>query len=849
MAGRALPAGTVTLVVTDIDGSTRLLMALGEEAYGAALADHRRVIREAYTRHGGVEVDTQGDAFLLSFPSARGALTAAREVVDGLAHGPIQVRIGIHTGVPILTDDGYVGADLHRVARIAAAGHAGQVLVSAATRALIDSDGLEDLGEHRLKDLAAPERIYQVGDGKFPPLRSLHGTNLPVATTEFVGRVEELAAVTELILREDTRLVTLTGPGGAGKTRLALQAATDVSASFVDGTFWVPLAAVRDAGLVLSTVAASLGVKEVVDGDLERLVLGRLRGKRTLLVLDNVEHLLPDVAETVNSVVAIAGPTLVLTSRERLGLTAEHTWPVPPLSEPDGVALFLQRAGQVGAPSAPTPAVIELCARLDGLPLAIELAAARTTLFTPEQLLDRLAQRLDLLKAPRGTDPRHQTLRATIAWSYELLDEAERRLFERMSVFVGGASYEAAAEVAGAIPDVLQALIDKSLVRRRDAPSGPRYSLPATIREFAAERLELGGAATETRKPHARWFAELGAKGAGRARRREAEWITVLDDEQANMRVGVAESISTRDAATTATYLFALWYYWHVRGFGHEARTAATAWLAMDRDSLDPVRRYVGLLSAGEILRFAGDAGIARALKTEQTEIARAHPDLSLYEWRPSLPSTLADLSGINLRDGRVDEAEAQASEALAIRIALGDPGGIVHAEDALAAVLYARGDYVGSLGLLTTAAGRLRGITNQPVDLALIELGATAAEIGLGNLAAARARLGTISDQVRASRDPELFVGYIRVAALLAARDGDAETAAQLFAAVDRLVRDTGYADLALPPDRAALEGVRAALGKDAFERSQNLGESQTDAAVLALVAALLDERPDAGV
>ena len=645
MGRPTLPTGTVTLVATDVEGSTRLLLAVGDGAYGSALADHRRVIREACARQGGVEVDTQGDAFLLAFASAGGALAAARETVDGLAPGPIQVRIGIHTGVPSLTEEGYVGADLHRVARIAAAGHGGQVLLSATTRALIDDDDLRDLGEHRLKDLAAPERIYQVGAATFPPLRALHSSNLPVAATAFVGRVEEIATVTELILRDDTRLVTLTGPGGAGKTRLALQAAADVAASFPDGTYWVPLASVRHPGLVLSTIAASLSVKEVVGDDLEEAVRSHLRGRRTLLLLDNAEHLLPDAAETVMSMVAIEGPTILVTSRERLGLASERVWPVPPLSDPDSTALFIGRAGQVGSLVADSPAITDLCARLDGLPLAIELAAARTTLFSPQQLVDRLGGRLDLLKAPRGTDPRQQTLRATILWSYDLLDAAERRLFERLSVFVGGATFEAAAEVAGATPDVLQALIDKSLMRRRDAPSGPRYSMLATIREFAAERLEDAGVAGETRATHARWFAELGAINATRTRSREAEWLLVLDDELANMRAGLAESLSSDDVATAATYLFALWCYWLERGFGHEARTAAEAWLAMDRDGLDPMTRYAGIMGAGEILMYAGDVKVARAVKVEQTEIARAHPDASLHGWSNFLPNALAGLS------------------------------------------------------------------------------------------------------------------------------------------------------------------------------------------------------------
>lgn len=845
MKRRGLPSGTITLMSTDIEGSTRLLQALGEEAYGAALADHRRVIREASGGHGGVEVDTQGDAFLIAFPTARGAIFAAREAVEGLAHGPIHVRIGVHTGTPAQTGEGYVGADLHRVARIAASGHGGQVLVSASTRALIEGVDLKDLGEHFLKDLSSPEHIHQLGVARFPPLRSFHRSNLPVAAGAIVGRVEELTAIKELILQEDVRLLTLTGPGGAGKTRLALQIAQDVSESFADGSFWVPLAPIRDPALVVSAIAGALGITEVVAGGLEAAVLDHLRGKRTLLLIDNIEHLLPDAADTVRSVITTEGPSVLLTSRERLRLPAERAWPVPPLSEHDGTELFVQRASQAGSPAALSPAVTELCSRLDGSPLAIELAAARSSLFTPEQLLERLPQRLDLFKAQRGADPRQQTLRATIDWSYELLDEAERRLFERLSVFVGGATYDAAAQVAGADPDTLQALIDKSLVRRRDAATGPRYAMLDTIREFAAERLEEGTAPEETPRAHARWFAERGASVALGTRRREPEAVAVLDDELANMRAGLQESISWRDAATTGQYLFALWFYWLERGFGQEARTAATAWLALDRDSLDPLARCAGLMGAGEILRWTGDPLVARALKVEQLEIARAHPDESFHGWqfRWLVPAILDDLSQIDLHDGRVDDAESHASEALVSWTALGLPFGIAHTETTLAEIRYARGDYAGSLELSNASAGRLR--SHGRYDLA-VELAAAAAEIGLGMLSSAGARLGAMSDDIEL-RDRGRFADFAHVAALLAARGGDSEKAAQLFGAEDRVVRESGTVMANLPPERAAREGIRAALEPHAFDTAKGVGASLTDSAVLALVAGLLAVKPDA--
>jgi class 3 adenylate cyclase len=307
---RSLPSGTFTFLFTDVEASTRLLRDLGAEPYAEALADHRRILRAAFTAHGGVEVDTQGDAFFVGFPTAPAALAAAVEARERLAGGPVGVRMGIHTGTPHLTDDGYVGIDVHRAARIAAAGHGGQLLVSALTAALLGPDGLRDLGEHRLKDLSAPERIYQLGEEEFPPLKSLYGTNLPVAATPFVGRERELAAVTELLARDGLRLLTLTGPGGTGKTRLALQAAGEAADAYPDGVFWVPLAALRDAGLVLEQLAEALGI----NGDLAQ----HIADKRLLVLFDNFEHLIAAVEDLNKLLGSCPNLQLLVTSRELL---------------------------------------------------------------------------------------------------------------------------------------------------------------------------------------------------------------------------------------------------------------------------------------------------------------------------------------------------------------------------------------------------------------------------------------------------------------------------------------------------------------------------------------------------
>jgi predicted ATPase/class 3 adenylate cyclase len=494
---RDLPSGTVTFLFTDVEGSTRLLHELGTEAYAAELAVHRRLIRETCAAHDGVEVDTQGDAFFFAFPTAPGALSAAKEVADALATGPVHVRTGLHTGTPLLVEEGYVGHDVHRAARIAAAGHGGQVLVSASTAALVTYDLLRDLGEHRFKDLAARERVYQHGTGDFPQLRSLYRTNLPVPATPFLGRERELLEALELLARDDVRMVTLTGPGGTGKTRLALQLAAESSDRYPDGIWWVPLAPLRDAAAVPAQIAQAVGAT----GELA----AHIADQRMLVLLDNFEHLL-DAAPGIGALLASC-PNLevIATSRELLQLQAENAYAVPMLEDADALRLFRARAVAVAADLSGDRTVGELCRRLDNLPLAIELAAARTRHLSPAQLLERLSQRLDLLQAGRDADPRQQTLRATIEWSYELLGEDERRVFARLSVFPGGCTLELAELVCDADLDTIASLVDKSLVRK----TGERFWMLQTIRDFAAERLDESGETESLRRRQAEFLLNL----------------------------------------------------------------------------------------------------------------------------------------------------------------------------------------------------------------------------------------------------------------------------------------------------------------------------------------------------
>jgi predicted ATPase/class 3 adenylate cyclase len=473
---RDLPGGTVTFLFTDVEGSTRLLQEVGAEGYADRLAEHRRVLRGAFQRHGGVEVDTQGDAFFVVFPTAPGALDAAREARRELS---LPVRMGLHTGTPLLTEDGYIGTDVHRAARIAAAGHGGQVLLSAETAALVENVELHDLGEHRLKDLSAPERIFQLGVGEFPPLQTLYRTNLPIPATPFLGREQELAQVRELVGRADVRLLTLSGAGGSGKTRLALQLAGDVAGAYPQGVWWVPLAPLADAADVEPAAARVLGG----GASLAELVGDR----RLLLLLDNFEHLLAAAPAVAALLATCANVDVLVTSRERLRVQGEQVYLVPVLGRAEARQLFVARATAAQPDFHADELVDKLCERLDDLPLALELAAARTSLLSTAQLLERLGGRLDMLHSGRDAETRQRTLRATIDWSYGLLDQQERRLLAALSVFRSGWTLEAAERVCDADLETMQSLVDKSLVRRWQTG---RFGMLETIREFTAERLD-----------------------------------------------------------------------------------------------------------------------------------------------------------------------------------------------------------------------------------------------------------------------------------------------------------------------------------------------------------------------
>jgi predicted ATPase/class 3 adenylate cyclase len=771
-----LPSGTVTFLFTDVEGSTRLLHELGADAYAEALADHRGTIREACVAAGGVEVDTQGDAFFFAFPTAPGAVVAAEAVTEALASGPIRVRAGLHTGTPLLAEEGYVGDDVHRAARIAAAGHGGQVLVSSATAALVGIE-LTDLGEHRFKDLGAPERVFQLGDDEFPALKSLYRTNLPVPATAFVGRERELADVIEL-LRSNGRLLTLTGPGGTGKTRLAVHAAAEASESFPDGIWWVPLASLHEAQLLLSSVAQVLEVEEQAGRELADGIAARLRGKQALLILDNAEHLMPEIAHGAASLRDIDGPALLVTSRERLQLEGEHVYPVLSLADEDGVELFLTRVWSLGIEVEDSPPVSELCSRLDNLPLALELAAARTVIFSPEQLVERLSERLDLLRASRDADPRQQTLRATIEWSYDLLEPDEQRLFRALSVFAGGCNYEAAESVCDADPDTLQSLLDKSLLRRREEHGQTRYSMLETIRELAAERLRVAAEDDALRRRHAEHYlavarsANLSADGEGLQRH------DLVIPERDNMRAALGWALEAGERELGLELFVALENAWATTA-PHEGLEWADAFLSDDQ-TVDPqlavrVLRVKGGMTGALVQLDAAEANFEQALA-----IARELGD------ERAVATLLHRLSYVAIRRNDAPRARELAAESLAgHRRSGGFPKGETQALGSLAWVARAEGDLEGAIELLreSCALGEVAGFSWWRSGM-LANTGLVSLELGRIDDAQVSAQQALAMSH--AIHDRRGTVYELRLLAEIAAAAGDERRAGTLSGAAD---------------------------------------------------------------
>ena len=671
-AGRGLPAGTLTFLFTDIEGSTKLQTELGTERYHEVLEAHTRILRDAF-KDGGVEVRVDGDALFVVFAVAAQAVRATAAAQRALAaatfpHGAtVRVRMGLHTGEGRVASAeagaDYVGIDVNRAARVAAAGHGGQVLLTDATATLArpelaDGLSLRELGEFRLKDLARPEHLYQLVisgcAAEFPPIRSLDRTPtfLPAQPSTFIGREREIAEGQRLL--EKARLVTLTGPGGTGKTRLSLRIAEEAAEGFDDGTFFVPLAPITDPDLVPSTIAHSLGVQ--VSGSelpLPRL-LDHLKTKRMLLVLDNFEQILP-AAPVVGQLLG-ASPALkvIASSRAPLRISGEQEFPVAPLDVPDpehlptlevlaqsdAVRLFVERAAAVRPDFKVTPqnaaAVAEICNRLDGLPLAIELAAARVKVLTPQAMLPKLREGLNVLASTaRDLPERQRTLRGAIAWSWDLLSPAECRLFSRLAVFVSGGmlpQIEAvcgpAEELGGDLLDALSSLVEHSLVRQSEVAGDPRFRMLVTIREFALERLDESDERDRIRMRHTRAYLELAEEARPYIQQSDQKrWLDLLELEHDNLRAALESSIADGRGEDACRLVFALWRFWQVRGHLVEGSRWCERVLALPTEAIPPLVLMRALEASAGIAYWRGDMAKAGDGYVRAAEIAHAHGD------------------------------------------------------------------------------------------------------------------------------------------------------------------------------------------------------------------------------
>ena len=930
-AGAEAPAGedlagsrTLSFLFTDIEGSTVMLRRLGG-AYAGVLADHHRLIREALAAHGGREVDTQGDAFFAVFTTARECAAAAITIQQAMAAHAwpggerLRVRIGVHAGEAEQTGTGLVGLEVHRGARIAAVAHGGQILVSTAAAALLGDSrpggaSLRDLGLQRLKDLGQPERIFQLDapglPAAFPPLRSLDNphlpNNLPVQASSFIGRDAELAAVSRLVAA--SRLVTLTGAGGSGKTRLALQAAAELLHGSSEGVWFTDLAPVTDPGLVAGTVAGVLSIQpepgRPVAGTLAEAV-----GQRSLLiVLDNCEQVIDACAKLADTLLrACPHLALLATSREPLGIDGEHVYRVPSLATPtadadldaiggcEAVGLLADRAAAAGAPlildERTAPVIGRITRRLDGIPLAIELAAARLRAMSVTELDARLDQRFALLTGgSRAAPARQQTLLAMIGWSWDLLTGAERGLLARLSVFTSGfdlAACEAVATGPGVPPgqalDLLGSLVDKNLVQFDDTPAGPgRYRLLETVRQFAAQRLDEHGPAAVrgARLAHLRYYLALAETAAPQLiGPDQAQWLDRLDTELGNLRAAIAFTLTQPDPGPGLRLAAALRFFWKTRGHANEAADALRALLDRPTAGQPSSTRAQALATAASV---AEQNSAAQAYCAEGLTIARAAGN-------DRLVADLLATQAMGLRRGGQEAAALPLVETgLGLARRIGDPHLTAWLLDSRSQVMRDAGEHAAaardaaeSLAMFRQA-GDLRGVSVQLCNLA-------DAEVGAGKLEPARTHLADSLAIARELKDRVVEASCSFNLGLVEYLSGSTVAAASLFAESLGLARrffmkfDIGYGLLGLAmtssdmagADRSARlhgaadkafdtlgqtpeslerrlreadrERLRATMGADAFEAGYAAGQAMTteDAIGLALGGDRPAEKP----
>lgn len=917
--GAAPLAGTVTLLFTAIEGSTAL-WERQPEAMKAAFPRYREILQEAVREGGGRLYKTMGDDFQAAFRTAGRALLAALNAQRALRAEPwpgeiggLGVAMALHSGIIEEAGD-YAGPLFSRIGSLIQAGHGGQVLLSRAAAELGRQDlppgaSLLDLGEHRLKDLARPEQIYQLAAGdlpaEFPPLKTLdsHPNNLPLNPTTFVGRQREIDAARAMLVRGDIRLLTLTGAGGIGKTRLALEVAARLLGEFEDGVFFVSLAQIGDPGLVVQAIAETLGVREEGGQPLSETLKGYLKDKQMLLVLDNFEHLLDAAPRVSEQLMAAPRLKMLVTSRAALHLSAEQEFPVLPLDMPDpgqlppldklsqygAVQLFITRARAAShgfeVNNANAPAVAEICYRLDGLPLAIELAAARVRVLSPEAILARLESRLKLLTGgARDLPTRQQTLRGTIEWSYDLLQPGEQALFARLGVFVGGCTLEAVEAVCdpkGELDalDGIYSLVDKSLLRRQDQDAGEaRFGMLETIREYALEKLAQGGEGAELRRRHFDYYLALSEEAEPQLKGpKQEEWVRRLEEDHGNLRAaleralgeGVTPGDGQQEAEGAVRMAAALYRFWYIHSYlsegcrwldmalqksrAHpspsprrkdaEARALNgmgiltwlegdldAAWshyeesLALWREAADKKGISMALNNLAVLAEEKGDYPGARSLLEESLTLKREMGD------RVGMASSLGNLGNVLRELGNLQEARANMEESLRLERELGNKTNISGRLNDLGLITAKQGDFEEARRLheeslaIKQALGYRWGVATSYSNLAVIS-------IAQGDYPAARKLL---ADSVLLRQEIGNRVGIVEVLedfAWLALEVGQPRQAARLYGVAEARRREF---EVPLPnTDREQYEGllarVREQLDSDAFKEEWARGEAMT--------------------
>ena len=862
------PTGTISFVFTDLERSGHQ-WEQRPDAMNAALARHDALVREALETHSGHVFKTVGDGFCAAFATASEALLAAISIQCAIVaeswetDKPLRARIAVHTGTAHFRDADYFGPTVNRVARLRDAGHGGQVLLSAATAELVRDelpDGVQlwDLGEHRLKDLERPEHLYQLAiwglPAEFPPLHSLSArpNNLPSQRERLIGREQELTEVTVRLRRADVSLLTLTGAGGSGKTRLALAVGVELLEDFADGVFFVDLAPISDPNLVVFAIAQALGVREAAGTPLLETLEQVLRHKYLLLILDNFEQV--TAAAGVVGELLTAAPRLrvLVTSRVPLRLRDEQEYAVQPLALPTrtaavsaeplsqyaAVELFIRRAQAVNPGFAITndsaPAVAEICHRLDGLPLAIELAAARVRLLTPRALLGRLEQRLKLLTGgARDLPARQRNLRDTIAWSYDLLDPAEQRLFRRLAVFVGGWTLEAAEAVCNAnndlsldIVDGLTSLVEQSMVQHGEGPDGtPRFTMLETIREFSSERLSDTDEAEPVRRAHAQFFVRLAEQAEPHLTSGDRlPWLQRLGAERENLRAVLRWAIERDEAELGLRILGAAWlFYW--LSF-REGRHWVEALLALPSGQQPTLARAKALHLASVVAYGEGDA---QAVKTWGERAVALSQTLGDDRW---LAFALSILTGSNLHG--VDRAQQMYEEAIRAAERAGDPWLLAWTYMAYGVGMVRYGEAIIAQPRAAEAVRRFEQVGDAwPGALARLALGLC--HLQLGNLDDARRDLQaslSVFEQVGDQRWGLVALIGIAISGRL---QGDLAAAAGSYRAALARCRETGDMSNVAP----CLEGIAAYTAASGHEQDAGYLLGAAEAAHAACPAA----------